>query len=277
MVGARIGIPARRKARRYRCDQPTGAEMARYELLNNIAHKDLRVSARYGAEFGDDVGMVQAFPTEFAELQREYPIFFRQDADGRFDAVALLGFDRNENLYLRDGNWNASYLPGAIARGPFLIGFQEQLADGRTRKEAVVHVDLDHPRLAGGQGHPVFLPHGGNSPYLERVIDVLHGIHEGSQAGQAMVAALQALELIQPVALDVRFDDDHGVNLTGLYGIDRERLAALDAASLHDLHRSGWLEGVYLVLASLYNMRRLIAEKQRRIREQERAGPSRAA
>ena len=28
--------------------------MARYELLNNIAHRDLRISTRFGAEFGDN-------------------------------------------------------------------------------------------------------------------------------------------------------------------------------------------------------------------------------
>ena len=55
--------------------------MARYELLNNVAHKDLRVATRFGREFGDDVGMVPAFPSEYAELQREYPIFFRKDRD----------------------------------------------------------------------------------------------------------------------------------------------------------------------------------------------------
>lgn len=64
--------------------------MARYELLNNITHKDLRVSTRFGTEFGDNLGMVQAFPTEFAELQREYPIFFRKDSSGEFQAAALL-------------------------------------------------------------------------------------------------------------------------------------------------------------------------------------------
>ena len=243
--------------------------MARYELLNNIAHQDLRVSTRFGAEFGDNIGMVQAFPTEFAELQREYPIFFRADPSGGFQAVALLGFDHHENLFLQGGGWNASYLPGAVARGPFLIGFQEQQVDGALRNEPVIHVDLDHPRVIGGQGEAVFLSHGGNSAYLEHIITVLRGINDGVQAGRDMFAALQALELIQPITLDVRFDDAHRVNLDGLYGIDRERLAALDAASLHGLHKAGWLEGIYLVLSSLHNMRRLIAEKQRRIREQE--------
>ena len=251
--------------------------MARYELLNNITHKDLRVSTRFGTEFGDNLGMVQAFPTEFAELQREYPIFFRKDSSDEFQAAALLGFDHHENLFLQGGGWNAAYLPGAVARGPFLIGFQEQQVDGQVRNEPVIHVDLDHPRVITGQGEPVFLAQGGNSPYLEHIITVLRGINDGVQAGKAMFAAFQALELIQPMTLDVRFDDNHGVNLTGLYGIDRERLAGLDAASLHELHRAGWLEGAYLVLASLYNMRRLIAEKQRRLREQDAGGQGRAA
>ena len=67
--------------------------MGRYELLNNIAHRDLRVATAFGPEFGDDVGMVPAFPSEFAELQREYPIFLRKDATtGDWQSVVLLGF-----------------------------------------------------------------------------------------------------------------------------------------------------------------------------------------
>lgn len=242
--------------------------MARYELLNNITHSHLRVSARFSPDHGDGVGMVEAFPTEFAELQREYPIFFRKDPDGSFHAAALLGFGPSENLYLRDGAWHAHYLPAVIARGPFLIGFQEQMVDGQLRNEPVIHVDLDHPRLRDGHGHPVFAPQGGNSPYLDKVIRVLRGIHDGVQAARTMYAELQRLELIQPVQLDIRFDDENAVNLSGLHGIDRERLAALDADQVHALHRAGWLEGIYLLLASLHNVPRLIAEKQRRLQEQ---------
>ncbi len=244
--------------------------MARYELLDNVTHKDLRVVMSFGAGFGDAVGMVPAYPTEFAELQREYPIFFRKDeGSGEYQAVALLGFDHGENLFLRGERWGASYLPGAVARGPFLIGFQEQQVDGEPRRTPVIHVDMEHPRVSrNGDGVAVFLPQGGRSPYLEHVTTVLGGINDGVEAGRAMFAALDALALIQPVDVDVRFDDARGASLTGLHGIDRERLAALDAQQLHSLHRDGWLEGVYLVLSSLHNMRHLIAEKQRRLREQ---------
>ena len=53
--------------------------MTRYALLDNVAHKDLRVVARFGREFGDATSLVPAYPTEWAELQREYPLFFRKD------------------------------------------------------------------------------------------------------------------------------------------------------------------------------------------------------
>ena len=127
--------------------------MARYELLNNVTHKDLHVITRFGREFGDDVGMVPAFPTEYAELQAEYPIFFRKDrGSDEWQSVALLGFEQKENLFLQDGRWNATYLPGAVAKGPFLIGFQEQRVAGELRQEPVIHVDLEHPRVTFGEG-----------------------------------------------------------------------------------------------------------------------------
>ncbi|WP_140723129.1 SapC family protein [Pseudomonas sp. Hp2] len=242
--------------------------MARHELLNNVAHKDLRVvAARFGSEFGDEVGLVPAFPTEFAELQREYPLFLRREANGDWQAVALLGFEAKENLFLQDGRWNAGYLPGFIARGPFLIGFQEQQVEGERRLEPVIHVDMEHPRVSTTEGEAVFLPQGGNSPYLEHVATVLRGINDGVAMGKAMYAALDALELIQPMDIGLQFDAQHRASLAGLYGIDRERLAALDAESLHGLHRAGWLEGAWLLLASQHNLRRLMAEKQRRLRD----------
>lgn len=249
----------------------TGKPMSRYELLNNVAHQDLRVATGFGRDYGDGVGMVPAYPTEWAELQREYPIFLRKDADGAWQSVALLGFEQHENLYLHDGRWNANYLPGAVAKGPFLIGFQEQRIDGELRKEPVLHVDVEHPRVRAGEGEPVFLPKGGNSAYLERVMSVLRGIRDGVEMGTPMFAAFEALGLIQPLSIEAQLDAQHRVNVNGLHGIERDTLAALEPQALHALHVAGYLEGAYLLLASQHNLRRLIAEKQRRLRLQDAA------
>ncbi|MDX1293453.1 MAG: SapC family protein, partial [Hyphomonas sp.] len=85
--------------------------MAKMALLNNIDHPDLRVITRYGADYGDSVNLAAVYPTEFSELQREYPIFFMKDAEGAFFCVVLLGLDKGENLFLDGDRWNARYVP----------------------------------------------------------------------------------------------------------------------------------------------------------------------
>lgn len=237
--------------------------MPRHELLNNVAHKDLRVLNRYGAEFGDASASVLTFPTEYADVQREYPIFFRKDsASGEYQSLALLGFEKGENLFLHDGAWKASYIPGIVARGPFLIGFQEQQIDGELRKEPVIHVDLDHPRVSMSEGTPVFLPGGGNSPYLDHVATVLRGIRDGLDVSKAMFAAFTALELIEPVNLEIKLSEQEAYSLAGLHTIDQQKLRSLDAESLFRLNQSGFLQAAYLVLASVTNVKRLMTLKQ---------------
>ena len=239
--------------------------MARHVVLNNVEHKDMRVITRQSAAFGDNLASVMTFPTEYGDMQREYPIFFRKDAaTGEFFSIALLGFEKNENLFLDETGWQARYIPAVIARGPFLIGFQER--DGH--REPIIHVDLDDARISATEGEAVFLPQGGNSRYLERIASLLQGIHEGVTASKAMFAAFTALELIEPVKVEVRLNADEVIDLVGLYTISEEKLRALDGEALVRLNRSGFLQGAFLVLASLNNMKKLIDLKHSKRRRQ---------
>jgi hypothetical protein len=231
--------------------------MARHALLNNVAHKNLRVITRHSAELGDDVSSVITFPTEWGDVQREYPILFRKDpATGDFISVALLGFGEAENLFLDENGWNASYIPGIVARGPFLIGFQ--------REEPVIHVDLDHPRISTTEGEPVFLPGGGNTRYIERIAVILEGIRVGLEASKAMFAAFTAMDLIEPVRLQVEISGEEQHNLHGYFTINEEKLANLTGGQLETLNRAGFLQGAFLVVASLNNVKKLIDMKHRR-------------
>jgi len=241
-------------------------------MLNNVTHRNLRVITRHAAEFGDDVGSVLTFPTEYGDVQREYPIFFRKDAaTGEWFSVAVLGFQKNENLFLDQAGWHASYVPGVIARGPFLIGFQEQDVGGELRKNPVIHVNLDDPRVSETEGEPVFLPQGGNSRYLERIGAILEGIHSGVETSKAMFAEFEHFNLIEPVKVEVKVSEEEHYDLVGLYTISEERLRALDGDALVRLNRSGLLHGAYLVLSSMNNMKKLIDLKQNRLRSAARA------
>lgn len=238
--------------------------MTRHVLLDNVTHKNLRIHTVYGKGRGFDANAAGVFPSEFAALQREYPLFLVKNAEsGHFEAIALLGFEAGENLYLTGTGWDAESIPLSIQRQPFLIGFQEQLVDGAPRQAPVVHVDLDHPSASETEGDPVFLPHGGEGPVLERVNAILATIHQGHEAGRSLSQILVGLELVESITVDVGFDDGSKANLGGLYTINEDRLRGLGANALEALHRKGHLQDAFMLLASLLSMKALIVRKNR--------------
>jgi hypothetical protein len=242
--------------------------MAQQVMLNNTVHKDLRVITRYSAEFGDNVATAMIVPTEYQQVQREYPIFFRKDpATNEYMSVVLLGLQKDENLYLDEKGWNADYVPAVIARGPFYIGFQFRNSKGKLENNAVIHVDLEHPRVSKTEGEALFKPDGGNTRYLDRIADLLNGINQGMEITKPMFEAFQAADLIEPVQLEVKVNSEEQYNLTGLHTISREKLMKLDADQLFKLHRAGYLQGAFLVLSSLNNVQRLIDIKNNRRRQ----------
>ena len=237
--------------------------MAKHVLLNNIAHKDLKIITRHSAIYGDNVGSTLTFPTEFSEVHREYPILFQKNPDtGKFQSIVLLGLKSDENLFLDETNgWTANYVPAVIERGPFLIGFQDQSRDGGSTRAPVIHVDIESPRLNQTEGTEVFLDHGGLSPYLENISRLLNRIYEGMQISDAMFAAFTELDLIEPVNLEIELNDREMYRLNGNYTIHREKLAALGGADLERLNRSGFLRCAFLAIESLGNIQRLITLK----------------
>ena len=240
--------------------------MTNHVLLDNVSHKDLRINKQYREGCGFDVNVARVFPFELAALQAEYPLLFARDAEsGQFSTVALLGLFKGENLYLEDSQWNATALPLTIERQPFLIGFQERIVDGAPASEPVVTIDLDHPSVDDKEGERLFLEHGGESPYLERMASVLHAIHDGQDASRAFSELLVGLELIESLKLEIEFVDGTQHSLEGLFAINEDRLRGLDGGALEALHRQGHLQSVYMMLASLPRLSVLINEKNRRL------------
>ena len=234
-------------------------------LLDNVTHKDLRVRTGYSAEFGDNINQALVFPTEFTFIQREYPIFFRKDENGQFQAVALLGLDKGENLFLNEPGWNARYVPAVQQRGPFLIGFHQGDDTGADSPEPMVHVDLDHPRTSIDEGEPVFLPHGGNSPYLEHVSRMLQIIYHGDELAKPMFAAFEEAGLIESLDAEISIDERVKYKLPDFFTINQDRLASLDGETLESLNQKGFLQLAILVVHSLGNVDWLIELKKSRI------------
>ena len=225
-------------------------------LLNNVEHKDLRVITQRGKKYGDNVMYALTFPSEFRNLQAHYPIVFRKSSgDIAFEPITLFGFKEGENLFLEHDRWDAAYLPLTIERQPFFIG--------RNSTELMVHIDLDSPRISTADGEAVFLAHGGSSEFLERMNAALATIHQGLESTPAFIAALQELELLESFVLDIELEDGSQNRLSGFYTINEDKLSALSDDILGRLHRAGYLQAIFMTIASLSNFRALIERKNR--------------
>ena len=199
-------------------------------------------------------------PHEFRLVQNEYPILFRRDLEsGRFSALALLGFEAGENLYLDGGRWDARHRPWAMAVQPLLIGRPKE-GDGPGQ----VHIDLGHPRIAAGEdGIRLFDELGQTTPFLDRAAAMLGELDEGYRESAAFYSALERHELLEPMSLDVELRDGSKHRLVGYHVIAEERLRGLDGEALAELHRDDYLLPIFMAMASLANLGALVARKNR--------------
>lgn len=236
--------------------------MSNHQILNPADHGALRVRADAAPELGDGVMSCLVVPSEFRRLACEYPIFFRFDGESRsFSALALFGFEGGENLFLEGGRWDAASRPFAMAVQPFLVG-RPQSGQGAGQ----VHIDMNHPRvtMAGGEGVRVFDDAGTPSPWLEEIAGMLGALDEGYRASGEFYAALDRHDLLEPFSMDVTLDNGASHRLVGYHLINEDKLRALDPAALGELHSAGHLEPIYMALASLGNLGKLVRRKNRR-------------
>jgi hypothetical protein len=236
-----------------------GPSMTRRVILDNVEHQHLRVASRATSEVS--VNQALAVPSEFEQLQREYPILFRPDAEGGYQAVALLGLDRGENLFVRDGEWTTRCVPATLRRGPLFLG----VGEGEQAGDPAIIIDLNDPRVSESEGDPLFLPHGGGAPFLQQAAEALRTVHEGLERSRAMFALFGELGLVQPVEISAEVGDGIRYRLDTFSTIGAEQFAGLSGEALEKLNRSGFLTAAIHVRSSLGNINRLIELKTARL------------
>jgi hypothetical protein len=241
--------------------------MANHVLLNNIDHKDLKVITEKSAQYGDNKMCSVIFPIEFRHAQAYYPIFFHIDSQTQqISALAIFGFEQNENLFLTNDGWDAAYIPLMVEREPFLIGYQNTTEAGKDVKNTVIHIDLDSPKVSKTQGQSIFLEHGGNSDYLAKISATLKTIQDSQVTTDLFMQTLKEHDLLEPFNLDIELRDGSNNRLTGYHTIKEEKLFSLSAEVLEKLNKTGLLTIIYMVIASQENVRILAAKKDKLIK-----------
>lgn len=231
--------------------------MSKYEMLNNVAHADLKIRLERAAEFGDDVMFCMTYPFEFRLVLSHYPILVYRDRDNQTAfPVALFGFEEGENLFLTNTGWNARYIPIMVQRQPFSIGYQQ--IQGSSDKQQVITFNPGHPRVNHVEGEAVFNEHGGYTPYLEQVVKMLESIDTGHQQNKLLIEVLEKHELLEDTTVAITLKDGSQYELVGFSTIADDKFEGLSADALKELNDQKLLLPITMIMASMSNLGNLV-------------------
>ena len=224
--------------------------------LNKEIHRTLRVDGRPSAAYGDGQRFVQVIVNEFPRLVVHYPILFSKDPKtGQFYCGAMLGFDEGENLFLDVWGEREFYRPLDLQRVPFYAHGTE------------LAIDLEHPRVGVEGGKLLFTEFGEPTRYLQSIMWAFQDLKPGMETTKVFVARLLALKLIEPIEIEVEFDDGTTRNCVGLYTINQDVLSKLPDATVVELFRRGYMRLIDLMIASLKQVPLMARKKNARLLE----------
>jgi hypothetical protein len=219
-------------------------------LLNSQRHRSLRVYGAASTRYGDNQRFVPVVVEEFAQLVVHYPILMSKDANtGRFFCGAMLGFDRGENLFLKEGKGHEGYRPLNLQRMPFYAAGSD------------LAIDLEHPRVGAEAGQALFTGSGEPTMYLKSVMQVVRNIKLGAEMTEGFIATLRQHDLIKPIDISVSFHDGSARKLADLYTINQGVLRDLPDPVVLDLFRRGYLALIELMTASVKQVGELARKK----------------
>jgi hypothetical protein len=249
--------------------------------LSRGEHAGLRIRADLVEASAAKQHLIPIVVSEFRKAAIQYPLVFAKSQEtGRFGAYVLNGLGVEENLFWTGTELDVAYVPLNVRRQPFYVGTSDTPdgsdtggaagpvgPDGPPRPPGsnVLCIDLDSPCLDGTGAKTLVNADGSDSVYLQEVLAILGELVVGQKATEQFIATVLSLELLTPLILDIVLDDGTPLQLTGLYGIDEEKVRQLNAGEVARLWQIGCLELIYTVLVATGQIFKLIRLKNQRI------------
>lgn len=221
------------------------------KALNRDEHKVLKIRPAEDCAFAASTHLVPLAGLEFFQAARHYPIVFIGQ-DEQLMPIALLGLAEGHNSYLDESSqWQANtYVPAFVRRYPFVLAQDDA-------NNFTVCFDAAYSGWNEEDGRELFNAEGGNSAYLDEMIQFLQNFTHEMERTRELVKALNELKLLTPRTLQLTHPSGESFLLRDFQAVDEERFAELADEQVLSLHKSGFLGWVYAHLMSLGNANRL--------------------
>lgn len=223
--------------------------------LSSEEHKSLKIQTRNKFEYAENYHSISLASAEMLKAALSFPILFIQNKtdDGKtdFDIVAILSLVANQNQYIEDSEWTASYMPSAMRVYPF-----------RLQGESVL-IDEDAPHLSESEGDPLFTEEGEPAEALNHAIAFLKTCHDANVETKAWCKRMDELGLITEHNTTIVSPKGGRFKLENFYAIDKEKLDALPDETLSTLAKDGSLALIHAHQISFEHFLKLGAQRDK--------------
>lgn len=234
--------------------------------LSRREHGGLRIRDDLVEATAASQHLIPVVVSEFRKAATQYPIVFAKNPEtGRFNSYVLSGLGVKENLFWSGTELDVAYVPLNVRRQPFYVGMNDASPEaGGGGGANVLCIDLDSACLDASGKKALVNPDGTDSAYLKGILSILNELVAGKAATEQFIATLLSLRLLAPILLDITLDDGTPLTLTGLYGLDEEKLRELDEREIARLWKTGHLDLIYSVLLGGGQIFKLIRMRNQR-------------
>lgn len=196
-----------------------------------------------------------------------YPMVFVPDTvSGGYTMAAVLGLGRNSFGRDTEANrqgWDPqAYVPAYLRRYPFCMATVS--FEGRQEPDLMVCVEAFRATQTDIEGGVRLFDESGEPGEDWKQIEAFLREYEADLNGsRAFTAKLAELDLLEPFSANVVRPNGESQTISGMVRVNEARLTELDAETLAQLHRSGFLGRIYIHLYSLQRFQSLLVREVR--------------
>ena len=225
-------------------------------------HKVRLLAPGEAPEFVRQGGAIPISNSEFVPAGRHYPIVFIGDAKS-YSAVAVVGMNTKENLFISDGRWAGDvYMPAYARRYPFCMAkVNVNQVEQKNRLICVEQSAIDE------NGEALFDTSGQPTAKWQDFERLLGEYEADLERTREMCAILADYGLLEPFTMQAKLKPEKGgaaLQLGGMHRVAEKNIENLNAAQLKNLIRRGIMARIYVHLLSLEHFGNLLDRKAAR-------------
>lgn len=220
--------------------------------LNKDQHAQTKINNNNAFAHISNEHMLPVVVHEFVVAGAEFPVVFIKNQDV-LQPVALLGLNARQNLFIKEEQWQAHYVPRAVRNYPLVL-VKDNTPEG---ERLMVALDEASSRVSQEDGHALFNDDGSESEFLTFRKQQMAEYLDMGMVTRDFIEKLQKLDLIKEQVLTLTIKGEER-RITGIYLVDEAKLAELSDEQFLELRKNGYLTAIYAQLMSLQHTQKLV-------------------